>query len=153
MVPFFETLNKPHCLSREFLANETDLAHWGSMWDPEYLERLLNEDNFSTFLSLVEEGPHLALPKMLHGDFSTLGAPVDPIFMLHHTNLDRLYWEWQRRKPDQRLVKYSGRKTGKDPGESASLDDELFFGELGRSVRIREVMRTEGAALCYRYPE
>ena len=150
-VPFFETLSKPHCLSREFLKDTKNITQWAAEWNPAHIETLLSENDLATFTNRVEEGPHIALPKMLHGDFSTRGAPIDPLFMLHHTNLDRLYWEWQQRDPEHRLTAYGGKKTAHDPFSSASLEDSLVFGDLGPSVSVGEMLHTEGGKLCYSY--
>ena len=125
--------------------------HQAREWDPEHIESIMGENHLGDFASRVEEGPHLALPHLLSGDFSTRSAPLDPLFVLHHTNLDRLYWQWQRRTWALRSVKYSGKKTESDDSASARSDDLLVFGDVGPSVRVRGTLNTESGYLCYSY--
>lgn len=38
-------------------------------------------------------------------------SPGDPIFFLHHTYLDKLWWEWQSQDLSQRLTEIGGNNT------------------------------------------
>lgn len=48
----------------------------------------------------LEGGPHNFIHNWIGGDMQTGGSPYDPIFWLHHCNVDRLWTEWVRRHPD-----------------------------------------------------
>lgn len=150
-IPFFETMDLHHCLSREFLPPGEKLQKWSAEWDPARLDAIVEQDSFEGFSKEIEEGPHLSLSFMLHGDASTRGAPLDPLFMLHHTNLDRLYWLWQQRQPQKRLEEYSGKRVSDDVLKSASVYDHLDFGDLGPSTTIGETLDTQHGQLCYSY--
>ena len=76
--------------------------------------------------------------------------PLDPVFFLHHTQLDRLWWTWQRAHPEKRLAEYIG-KAAHNSTEKASLADVIPMGGLGPDVTVRKLMNTEGGALCYGY--
>lgn len=39
-------------------------------------------------------------------------SPGDPIFYLHHTYLDKLWWQWQAKALSTRLTDISGRNKG-----------------------------------------
>lgn len=75
---------------------------------------------------------------------------IDPVFFLHHTQLDRLWWRWQQADPQQRLTEYLGR-AAQNSTESASLEDVLPMGNLAPDVQVSEIMATESELLCYRY--
>lgn len=84
---------------------------------------------------------------------------ADPIFYLHHTYLDKLYWEWQQKNPDQRLT-WAGGRTAK-PGANASqplpgpdpiiMDDVLWMAGIVPNVTISEVLDITGDAICADY--
>jgi hypothetical protein len=48
----------------------------------------------------LEGRPHNFVHRWVGGDMVTVGSPYDPIFWLHHCNVDRLWSEWIRRHPD-----------------------------------------------------
>jgi tyrosinase len=97
----------------------------------------------------LEHGPHLAIPQGVGGDFFFTVAPYDPVFFLHHTQLDRIWWRWQQAHPEHSNA-YSG-PSSHDSNDAASMDDLLPYGELAKSLPVRDVMSTESDLLCYRY--
>lgn len=42
---------------------------------------------------------------------NVFSSPGDPIFYLHHTYLDKLWWDWQAQNLSARLVDITGRNT------------------------------------------
>lgn len=77
-----------------------------------------------------------------------LDVSLDPIFYLHHAQLDRLWFLWQRKDAGHRQREYTGRT---DTSNAASLEDLLVLGGLAPDITVSQVMDTEGAELCYRY--
>lgn len=75
---------------------------------------------------------------------------TDPLFFLHHTQLDRLWWLWQRRQPDGGLTAYDGHKE-RHTIEMAGLDDVLHYEGLAPDIKVEDVMDIENELLCYRY--
>lgn len=73
---------------------------------------------------------------------------VDPIFYLHHGQLDRVWWLWQNRDKANRIKDYSGANLN---GGNVSLTDVLPLAGLDKDVTVAEIMDTEGGELCYRY--
>jgi tyrosinase len=54
--------------------------------------------DFATRLENIHNGVH----DWVGGTMSDLlTAPADPIFWMHHANIDRLWWEWQQRHKGQ----------------------------------------------------
>lgn len=75
---------------------------------------------------------------------------ADPLFFLHHTQLDRLWWLWQQRQPDRGLEAYGGHKQ-RHSMEMASLQDDIKMQGLAPPIKVVDVMNTEGELLCYSY--
>ncbi len=75
---------------------------------------------------------------------------LDPLFFLHHAQLDRMWWKWQLDSPQTRLFEYTGLPRFGSTRE-ASLDDSLTYGGFIPDISVRKVMDTEGGLLCYRY--
>lgn len=73
---------------------------------------------------------------------------VDPIFFLHHAQLDRLWFLWQMKNPLKRLVEYSGMSTD---NQAATLNDVVSVGGLAKDVQVSSIMDTEAGELCYAY--
>ncbi|KAF6230923.1 hypothetical protein HO173_010831 [Letharia columbiana] len=148
-VLYVEKFPYPHCLSRGF-ATGGNLTRFSAALEPTALNELLRTSDYATFNLGVEDGPHLSIPRSIHGDFSTVTAPADPVFFLHHTQLDRLWWKWQQGDTQARLKDYSG-KAAYTSSSEASLRDPLPLGYLAPDVRVEDIMNTESGLVCYRY--
>lgn len=74
----------------------------------------------------------------------------DPVFFLHHGQLDRLWWIWQDVDSGKRGRMYTGKKRHNST-ENASLDDVIPMGGLAPDVRVGDIIGTENGFLCYRY--
>ncbi|PMD44600.1 Di-copper centre-containing protein [Hyaloscypha variabilis F] len=154
---FDDVVNNPedkilqHCLSRGFKDGKNGFS--GHKFRPEAMERLWRQKTYDKFFLYLELGPHNGIPQGIQGDFMTFTAPYDPLFFLHHTQIDRLWWLWQQAEPSSRLNAYSGRKNGTRSGfnETATLDDLLPYHGLGSDVIVCEVMNTRSKLLCYQY--
>lgn len=59
----------------------------------------LDKDSFATFRAL-ESGSHTPGHRWTGGDMASGTSPIDPLFYLHHCNLDRLWAIWQLNNPD-----------------------------------------------------
>lgn len=75
----------------------------------------------------------------------------DPIFYLHHAQLDHLWWQWQQEDRAKRLTEYEGKHMHNSTANDANLDSLLLYGKFARDIPVSEVMDTEGGVLCYRY--
>jgi tyrosinase len=78
---------------------------------------------------------------------------VDPIFWLHHAQLDRLWWQWQQENYGKRHTEYYGKAFNTTEGSrrQGTLDDKLSFLGLWEDIAVSEVMSTDRGLLCYRY--
>lgn len=77
-------------------------------------------------------------------------SPYDPLFYLHHTQLDRVWYLWQNADLENRLNQYRGVAEANSSRE-AGLDDLMLMGGFVEDVRARDVLDTMGGVLCYRY--
>ena len=115
----------------------------------------------------LEANSHLAIPASIRGDFFTITAPngicsamfveelwliyiVDPVWFLHHAQLDRLWWIWQQRDLKTRVTDFVG-PARNDTTTQASLRDLLAFGGFVTEIPVVDVMDTTSGPLCYRY--
>lgn len=82
----------------------------------------------------------------------------DPVFWLHHGNVDRTWWSWQTRNISAREVDMSGPLVqfdyGNQKGGNISIDDTIYIGTtVNVTTTIREVMHIQKGILCYTYDE
>lgn len=96
---------------------------------------------------------HNTLIRML-----TNPTAADPLFWLHHGNVDRAWWSWQQRDLENRVNDISGPLINFDYanefGGNATLDDIIYVGETVRlETTIRDVMHIQKGPLCYVYDE
>ncbi|SLM40374.1 Uncharacterised domain, di-copper centre [Lasallia pustulata] len=148
-VPYIDKRPKPHCLSRGFESGG-QLAKHGSWFRPEAMEKLQRGNDYNAFNLGLEDGPHIAIPRSIRGDFSMFTAPYDPVFFLHHTQLDRLWWTWQQRDPQNRKWQYRG-LAAHNFTDPASLTDVIPMGGLAPDIKVAEIIDTESDLLCYIY--
>ncbi|KAK4565674.1 hypothetical protein LTR86_003522 [Recurvomyces mirabilis] len=148
---YYDVKYNPHCLSRGFRDLEGKLGHIdGHDISRKSIEEVLTLGDYESFVKLMESRVHDAIPFGIGGDFETFTAPYDPLFFLHHTQLDRLWWLWQQRQPEKGLVSYGGHKH-RHSTEMSSLEDEINMKGLAPKIKVAEVMDVEGELLCYTY--
>lgn len=104
---------------------------------------------------------------------SAAGSPGDPFFFLHHTNLDRLWWEWQQVNLTSRLTDMGGRNIpllsfleendfvypsasvldydGDNGGNVTTLNHNLWMVGLIANATIGNVMDLGGETICAEY--
>ncbi|KAG6876274.1 hypothetical protein C0993_004542, partial [Termitomyces sp. T159_Od127] len=123
------------------------------------VKRTLSNTTFEAF-RIELEGWRIHRPKIhnsghniIGGDMSDLhSSPADPLFYLHHANLDRVWWMWQSADKQNRLYQISGRSTQNDSYHNVTLDTTLPTGTFEQQpVTIRQVMDIENQPLCYTY--
>ena len=88
------------------------------------------------------------------GQDNPISSPGDPLFYLHHTFLDRVWWQWQEKDLPNRLYDIAGYTTGSEPQGGwvlATLADELDMKGAIPNQRIWDIMDIRGDVLCYEY--
>ncbi|SPO04626.1 uncharacterized protein DNG_07311 [Cephalotrichum gorgonifer] len=113
-----------NCLYRD--VNDTLSA----MAAREYIDWCYKKDNFVDFWRCAELAPHNGGHAGVGGKMlDPIASPGDPIFYLHHTWLDKVFWEWQAldlpaRLKDiggENLPQRSGPPTGNFPPDGSGL--------------------------------
>jgi tyrosinase len=84
-----------------------------------------------TVQGVLEAGPHNGVHNLCGGDMATMLSPRDPIFFVHHANIDRIWASWNR-------------QGGANP-TSTRWRDKLFSNNFARpsgalySIRVRDI--------------
>ncbi|KIM28072.1 hypothetical protein M408DRAFT_24089 [Serendipita vermifera MAFF 305830] len=174
----------PHYLTRNFSywkdADPTGV--WGTalgesfspkqvnwvLTSPTYWDLEINMDGLNVTGNFgIHDSPHY----MLMGDLNGPGwvantpwalngttAPNDPVFWLHHQNVDRILWTWQQQPGKQ--WEYNGYKTSDHirlptldlpPPVPAHPSDILPFHGLGPDIPAALALKTENWPLCYTF--
>ena len=76
---------------------------------------------------------------------SNLIYETDPVFYLHHTQLDRLWWKWQQRDIQNQITSHFTKD------HEVDLKDIRRMGDLAVGIQASTVLRTESELLCYIY--
>lgn len=116
---------------------------------------LMKTTDFESFMGSgdasgqVEFGPHNGVHVAVGETMGTFRSPLDPIFWLHHCNVDRLWAEWQEKNPQWLSAKNTEDKF------PAWLTDSLdgFYETDGSAVktskRSADVIDTYAMGYCY----
>jgi len=91
-------------------------------------------------------------------------GPTDPLFYLHHANIDRIWWNWQLRDFENRTTQITGPlrpvvppfslgNFSTLPDENITLDWPINMGYLAPPVRTAELMDIGCNILSYRYTD
>lgn len=123
------------------LTNPGLLAGWDVTrdWTPSLLPHaadvtaLNGFTSFTAFQAAIEGAVHAGVHNAVGGDMATAASPADPLFWLHHANLDRLWIKWQKKHP-----------SAHPPNMDETLQPKPLFG-----VKVSAVQNT--AKLGYRY--
>lgn len=76
--------------------------------------------------------------------------PTDPVFFVHHAQIDRLWWLWKQYDLAQRRNAYSGSFKSKSE-QRADPWDTISIGSLAPTIKVKDVLNTQPGLLCYKY--
>ncbi|KAH9477002.1 N-acetyl-6-hydroxytryptophan oxidase ivoB [Psilocybe cubensis] len=98
----------------------------------------------------VHDGGHLSVGGEMSNQYS---SGSDPLFYLHHANLDRIWWNWQQHDPSNRLYQIGGHTSfGAPPFTNVSLDFPLeMSSSIGPTISIWQTMNIHSEHNCYTY--
>ncbi|KAF2646810.1 Di-copper centre-containing protein [Massarina eburnea CBS 473.64] len=159
-IPSAFTVNypTPDCLRRDFIP-------WiiNSFADPKLVANVLAQKDYTSFARAIENVPSFDQPNIhgsghfgIGGVLGTIGSaaesPGDPLFYLHHANLDRILWTWQQKDLQTRLNQVGGPITPFDySGKNVTLDFQINMGRLAGNATLKNLLNTTGGTLCYTY--
>ncbi|KAH6569860.1 hypothetical protein BASA50_003602 [Batrachochytrium salamandrivorans] len=148
-VNFYSTFEFRSCISRAITGN---LGSTTSFYTPEVIFRMVSTSRtYDAFRQAVEQGPHNNVHAGIGGTMAIVAVSTnDPIFMLHHANVDRVWSIWQTLNPKLAST-YDGRNSN---GLVARATDTLpLFGfSTAPTYRVANMFSTtSGLPLCYTY--
>lgn len=85
---------------------------------------------FPVFQTAIEGAVHADVHNAVGGDMATASSPTDPLFWLHHANLDRIFSEWQASHPGKNPQNLT-EKLKPSPIFKVSVQDVLKISTLG----------------------
>ena len=106
-----------------------------------------NSTNFASFSRDLEGGFHGQIHNAIGGIMAEYYSPLDPIFYLHHCNIDRIWALWQSKDFKTRLNTLE--VTHPDQFEGLQNLDSLLIGPSGK--KIKDLM--DISSLCYSYDD
>ncbi|KAI0973839.1 Di-copper centre-containing protein [Xylaria arbuscula] len=128
------------------------------------VDQCLAMATFNDAWNCLEAKPHSAGHGGVNGLMINVElSPGDPVFWLHHTYLDKLWWEWEALKLPARLTEIGGNNTagGKsnpvfvnyfnDNGTTTTLNHVLTSHGLVPNATIADVMDIGGDYVCAEY--
>ncbi|KAF9877028.1 amino acid transporter [Colletotrichum karsti] len=131
-------------------------------------------DDYAEMLNCLGNAPHSGGHLGVGGIMRDHArSPADPIFYLHHANLDRLWWEWQTANLSTRLYAMGGPNVANgqifidaqpailpleafvpyfgDGGDATTLDHVMWMPGLAENITIRNAMDIREEAMCFEY--
>lgn len=106
---------------------------------------VLDAASFTEFRGAVEPGSvHVAAHNWVGGDMASGHSPRDPLFYLHHCNVDRIWAVWQLNNPG--LPQYDTTAVPSDAnsgGSPVSLDDPMVGGATPKSMLDHRALGVE----------
>ncbi|KAH6711904.1 hypothetical protein BKA61DRAFT_677100 [Leptodontidium sp. MPI-SDFR-AT-0119] len=148
-----EVIQEEHCFFRSLTDGDTEASRISAnFYNATYIDIVQSEETFETYRLKLEGGPHGTIHSVLGGEMNPTTSPNEPLFFLHHAQIDRLWWKWQQENPSNREFEYAGQAAHLNSTElvPASLDDMLLMGGLAEDLRVRDVITTN-SRLCYKY--
>ncbi|KAF9478987.1 Di-copper centre-containing protein [Pholiota conissans] len=145
-------LKTTHCLTRG-ISNEN-----AQYLTSKALANITSQPTFALFRVQLEGRPITPTPRIHDGGHFAVGgemsnfysSPADPLFFLHHANIDRVWWNWQQMLPE-RLYEIAGSSTY-PPTVNVTLDQPLEMPKsFGETVPLWKVMNIHSEYNCYTY--
>ncbi len=101
-LPYWDWIADPSIPA--FLDKPSLLTSWSvtRSWDPSWLatsaelDLVMANKTYSRFQRKLETGPHNDMHNAVGGTMDSSSSPADPLFWLHHANIDRLWVSWQQ---------------------------------------------------------
>ncbi|KAK8127119.1 Monooxygenase [Apiospora kogelbergensis] len=145
----------PHCLARDFFdGKERPGTMRGSAYNAQEVEFINGQKTYADFRLYLESIPHGSIHSAVggqKGDMKPSTSPNDPLFFLHHTQIDRLWYLWQQGDAEARNKDIADDRTYPIDGTKSAVEDVLQFMGLAADIKIADVMTTQNDLLCYTY--
>ncbi|KAI1314230.1 hypothetical protein F5Y03DRAFT_381022 [Xylaria venustula] len=147
------SLNTPLCATYCSLKNTTETILQSA--DVESFQANLQGDfryaGARKWAMAVHGGGHFTIAGDPGSDFYF--SPLEPVFYLHHGQIDRMYWIWQQLDWAKRQT-MAGTITmmNQPPSRNGTLDDVIDISPVGGSFKYRQLLDTVGGTpFCFVY--
>lgn len=142
--------NTPHLLTRQMSWWNTTLAN------QTYFDEVNAQTTFALFQSTLNPTIHTAGHRGVGGDMENiLTSPNDPMFFLHHTYLDWVWWTWQGDNETRIFdIEGAGYETQSEPATGwveTSAETSIWVYDIIPNITVGDVLYTQGGYLCYIY--
>ncbi|CAE6471904.1 unnamed protein product [Rhizoctonia solani] len=138
---------EPHCLKRAF-----DPTMDIGLWSKPVINKIMEAPDFVNFWNQTEHFPHDKIHDVVGGDLKEHYSPNDPLFYLHHAQIDRMWALWQGRNKT-RLSDYSGNTIQNVTTNTALTSDLMTMLDLAENRTVESIMDTQANGLCYTYED
>ncbi|KAJ8324127.1 hypothetical protein QVD99_008461 [Batrachochytrium dendrobatidis] len=143
------TVPETVCISRTI----SQLTTYSSYYSPESVHQIISSShNFSEFSTSLEFGPHAVVHVGVGGSMSeVIISAHDPIFYLHHANVDRIWSLWQKRYPKLANTYFGQLPDGKNVNVTDSLELLSVSNTLKDPTVSMSLSTTGSTPFCYVY--
>ncbi|PVU86123.1 hypothetical protein BB559_006026 [Furculomyces boomerangus] len=132
-----------HCLKRVFNGENNSMKPW---FPPETITSFIQTSkNFDDFRQNIELTIHGVVHLGFGGEMTSFHSPNDFVFMVHHSNIDRIWTKWQNANTTNSVM-YDG--TNKN-SEKAMLSDIMEY----FNVSVQSVFTLGQGDMCYSYDD
>ncbi|KAF8731594.1 Common central domain of tyrosinase, partial [Rhizoctonia solani] len=128
---------EPHCLRRSFNLTSDMPGNWTSS----VVKKIMDYPDYIRFWNDTERIPHDNIHRAVGGDLRRQFSPNEPLFFVHHAQVDRMWTLWQGRNKT-RLSDYGGNTVQNTTVNTASLDDTMKFLGLAEDRSVKSLMDT-----------
>jgi tyrosinase len=146
-----------YCVRRDFSAQSLR-----DMSGPAMVKEGNAQKDYGFFDQVTELSTHSGGHWGIGGLYGTMtdkwASPADPLFYLHHANVDRSWWSWQSKDLRSRVYDISGPIVPFDYGNQAAgnvtMDTPISIFETERTQvkgKVWDVMHIQKGPLCYVY--
>ncbi|KAJ3310233.1 hypothetical protein HDV04_005172 [Boothiomyces sp. JEL0838] len=138
------------CVQRQWSNASNPLM--GAQVAPATIQFIMQQNDYDHFRQYLEGYPHNTVHESICGDMCDPRiSPNDPIFFMHHANVDRLWSVWQQSNPAKFLKAYGG--SGADANAKAT-DIMSMFG-VAPNAPVSDMFVTNSNAangrMCFVY--
>ncbi|KAH7370471.1 hypothetical protein BKA65DRAFT_418020 [Rhexocercosporidium sp. MPI-PUGE-AT-0058] len=150
----------PRCLRRDvnnyftsqYLRPQDISNHITSSTDIETFQKTLQTDTTKAFS--LHTGGHYSIWGDPGGDFYV--SPAEPVFWLHHGQVDRHWWIWQNQDPANRVQQYKGgtimMQPNSPPGKITDIQNLSVTAPKGYAgIASKDLVSTLAGPFCYIY--
>jgi tyrosinase len=137
-IPYWDWIANPRIPIQINRQAQLDRWHVKREWDRDLLpersdlDAATRRERFASFqlrLESIHGWVHVAVGGDA-GEMSTARSPADPVFWLHHANIDRLWARWQERNPRKR-PRNTDERLKPSPIFGVEVSETLKLSELG----------------------